>query len=89
MLFGGSNVATTTTMTLTNIQSSDVQTEEKVTNSVALFSHDATDPYDGLIFYDRTFGTFLFAQKNSPVLQGSGGIGNVGGTGSRGTSGGG
>jgi hypothetical protein len=69
-MFGGSDTETTTTVTFTNTQVSDVQNEEKITNSVALFSQDSTDPYDVMIFYDKTFGTFLYAPKGSPVLQG-------------------
>ena len=78
-MFGGNDTETTTTVTFTNTQSSDVQNEEKITNSVALFSQDATDPYDVMIFYDKTFGTFLYAPKGSPVLQGvSVVVGNTG-----------
>jgi hypothetical protein len=69
-MLGGSDTETTTTVTFTNTQVSDVQNEQKITNSVALFSQDATDPYDVLIFYDNTFGTFVYAPKNSAVLQG-------------------
>ena len=45
---------------------------------MTLFSQDATDPYDVLIFYATTFGTFLYASKNSTVLRGGSVIGNVG-----------
>jgi hypothetical protein len=79
-MFGGNDTETTTTMTFTNTQVSDEQNEEKITNSVALFSQDATDPYDVMIFYDKTFGTFLYASKGSSVLQGIGGLTTVTGT---------
>ena len=69
-LFGGSNTETNTTMTLTNTVVSDVQNEEKITNTLTMVSMDGTDPYDIKIFYDTTCGTFLYADKNSPVLQG-------------------
>ncbi|HXK02177.1 MAG TPA: hypothetical protein VMS37_07225 [Verrucomicrobiae bacterium] len=81
-LLGGTDQETTTTVTLTNTLASDVQNEEVITNSVALFSQDATDPYDVLIFYDTTFGTYLYVTKGSPVLQGIGGIQQVFATGS-------
>ncbi len=73
VLFGGSNVETTTTMTFTTAQTTDTKTDFKVTNSVSLVSQDTTDPFDVLVFTDRTFGTYLYAAKGSYVLQGSAG----------------
>jgi hypothetical protein len=69
-LFGGSDDETTTTMTFTNTEATDISNEEKVTNTVTLYSGGPDDPYDVLIFFDRTFSTYLYASKGAAVLQG-------------------
>ena len=70
VIFGAPNMETTTTMTVTVSQSSDVQTDEAITNTATFFSQGPDDPYDVFVFYDRLFGTFAFPQKGSPVLDG-------------------
>jgi hypothetical protein len=74
VLFGGDDTETTTTMTLTTAQTTDIKTDLKVTNTLNMFSQDSTDPIDVLIFTDRSFGTYLYAEKGSSVLQGDLGI---------------
>jgi hypothetical protein len=74
VLFGGDDTETTTTMTLTTAQTTDIKTDLKIANSVSLFSQDSTDPFDVMIFTDRSFGTYLYAEKGSSVLQGDLGI---------------
>jgi hypothetical protein len=74
VLFGGDDTETTTTMTLTTAQTTDIKTELKVANTINIFSQDSTDPFDMMIFIDRSFGTYLYAEKGSSVLQGGMGI---------------
>jgi hypothetical protein len=74
VLFGGDDTETTTTMTLTTAQTTDIKTELKVTNVVNIFSEDSTDPFDIMFFIDRSFGTYLYAENGSSVLQGGRGI---------------
>ena len=71
VLFGADdNVETTTTTTFTTTQTTDNKSEDKVTTTITLFSQGNNDPYDVKIFYDRTFGTYLIIDADSPLLQG-------------------
>jgi hypothetical protein len=71
VLFGGDDTETTTTGTLTNTQSIDTKTSEKLTSTITFFSEGANDPYDVKIFYDNTFGTYAILDADSPLLVGS------------------
>ena len=66
------NVETTTTTTLTTTQTTDNRSDDKVTTTITLFSQGNNDPYDVKIFYDRTFGTYLIIDADSPLLKGVG-----------------
>ena len=58
MVFGGENVETTTTTTLTMSQSTDNKMDDKIAGTDHSVKRQAfDDPYDVKIFYDHTFGT--------------------------------
>jgi hypothetical protein len=78
VLFGADNVETTTTSVLTSTQSVDDKSDDKVTATVTFFSEGADDPYNVLLFYDNTFGTYAILDVNSSLLVGNGGATFIG-----------
>lgn len=75
VLFGlADNEETTTTTTLTTSQSTDNRKDDKVSCQVTLYSSGEDDPYDVKLFYDRTFGTYVILDADSPLLEGGAGI---------------
>jgi len=71
VIFGSPNVESTQTLTCTVGYSTDTKIDEKVTDVGYFFSDGPEDTYDVMLFYDNLFGTLLFAEKGSPVLNGT------------------
>jgi hypothetical protein len=70
VLFGADDSETTTTTTLTNSQTVDIKTDDRIVSTITFVSEGLEDPYDVKIFKDFTFGSYVIVDSNSPALQG-------------------